>query len=123
MKKGWNSQGFLIKMRNDIKGENFYMKKFKELSTIKKIIVIYIAVSIISAIAFVILNNILGTEEFLKILVYLMVLFIYLIIGLILVRALIKHIKNKRMKESLYAILFIIIFTMLFITTMKADIM
>ena len=123
MKKGWNSQGFLIKMRNDIKWENFYMKKFKELSTIKKIIVIYIAVSIISAIAFVILNNILGTEEFLKILLYLMVLFIYLIKGLILVRALIKHIKNKRMKETLYAILFIIIFTMLFITTMKADIM
>ena len=99
------------------------MKKFKELSTIKKIIVIYIAVSIISAIAFVILNNILGTEEVLKILVYLMVLFIYLIIGLILVRALIKHIKNKRMKETLYGILFIIIFIMLFITTMKADIM
>ena len=99
------------------------MKKFKELSTIKKIIVIYIAVSIISAIAFVILNNILGTEEFLKILGYLTVLFAYLIIGLILVRALIKHIKNKKMKETLYGILFIIIFMMLFITMMKADIM
>ncbi|MDY4573604.1 MAG: hypothetical protein SPD90_00940 [Intestinibacter sp.] len=96
------------------------MKKFKELNTIKKIIVIYIAVSIIFAIVFAILNNILGTQEFVKILGYLTVLFAYLIIGLILVRALIYRIKNKETGKVLCGILFIIIFIMLFITMMRS---